>query len=113
MRDIGKRIAAEGYSVLVPNPFYRVAAVPMFDSDSSFDFENQADTAKLRPLMASVNAPDAAERDAIAYVAFLDAQSEVNKATKIGTQGSRTRTSICLSRARSPFPASLCWTRPT
>src|SRR5499426_1830215 len=22
MRDIGKRIAAEGYSVLVPNPFY-------------------------------------------------------------------------------------------
>src|SRR5579864_2572064 len=25
MRDIGKRIAAEGYSVLVPNPFYRVS----------------------------------------------------------------------------------------
>src|SRR5215471_1083791 len=25
MRDIGKRIAAEGYSVVVPNPFYRVA----------------------------------------------------------------------------------------
>src|SRR4051812_22354807 len=24
MREIGKRIAAEGYSVLVPNPFYRV-----------------------------------------------------------------------------------------
>ena len=24
MRDIGKRMAAEGYSVLVPNPFYRV-----------------------------------------------------------------------------------------
>jgi carboxymethylenebutenolidase len=26
MRDIGKRIAAEGYSVLVPNPFYRAIA---------------------------------------------------------------------------------------
>ena len=24
MREIGKRIASEGYSVLVPNPFYRV-----------------------------------------------------------------------------------------
>ena len=24
MRDMGKRLAAEGYSVLVPNPFYRV-----------------------------------------------------------------------------------------
>jgi carboxymethylenebutenolidase len=87
MRDIGKRIAAEGYSVLVPNPFYRVAAAPVFDDASSFDFENQADMAKLRPLMGSVNAPGAAERDAIAYVGFLDAQSQVNKATKIGTQG--------------------------
>ena len=28
MRDIGKRIAAEGYSVLVPNPFYRTAKAP-------------------------------------------------------------------------------------
>jgi carboxymethylenebutenolidase len=25
MREMAKRIAAEGYSVLVPNPFYRVA----------------------------------------------------------------------------------------
>ena len=29
MRDIGKRLAAEGYSVLVPNPFYRVAKAPV------------------------------------------------------------------------------------
>src|SRR5436190_3375293 len=87
MRDIGKRIAAEGYSVLVPNPFYRVAKAPVFDNPSSFDFQNQADMAKLKPLMASVNAPGAAEKDAIAYIAFLDAQSQINKAKKIGTQG--------------------------
>src|SRR6476659_6283870 len=31
MRDIGKRIAAEGYAVLVPNPFYRVAKAPVID----------------------------------------------------------------------------------
>ncbi len=43
--------------------------------------------AKLRPLMASVNAPGVAEKDAVAYIAFLDAQSQVNKAKKIGTQG--------------------------
>src|ERR1700722_17694360 len=30
MRDIGKRIAGEGYSVLVPNPFYRLAKSPVF-----------------------------------------------------------------------------------
>ena len=87
MRDIGKRIAAEGYSVLVPNPFYRVAKAPVFDNPSSFDYQNQADMAKLKPLMASVNAPGAAEKDAVAYVAFLDAQSQINKAKKIGTQG--------------------------
>jgi carboxymethylenebutenolidase len=87
MRDIGKRIAAEGYSVLVPNPFYRVAKAPVFDSASSFNFQNQADMAKLQPLMGSVNAPGAAEKDAVAYIAFLDAQSQINKAKKIGTQG--------------------------
>ena len=87
MRDIGKRIAAEGYSVLIPNPFYRIAKAPVFDSASSFNFQNEADMAKLRPLMASVSAPGAAEKDAVAYIAFLDAQSQINKAKKIGTQG--------------------------
>ena len=87
MRDIGKRIAAEGYAVLVPNPFYRVAKAPIFDSASSFNFQNQADMAKLQPLMGSVNAPGAAEKDAVAYIAFLDAQPQINKAKKMGTQG--------------------------
>jgi len=87
MRDIGKRVAAEGYSVLVPNPFYRVAKAPVFQDASSFSFQNQADMAKLQPLMASINAPGAAEKDAAAYVAFLDAQPQVDKARKIGTQG--------------------------
>jgi carboxymethylenebutenolidase len=86
MREIGKRIAAEGYSVLVPNPFYRVAKDPFPDA-STFSFQNPTDRAKLGPLMGSVNAPGNAEKDAMAYVAFLDAQKEVNKAKKIGTQG--------------------------
>ena len=87
MRDIGKRIAAEGYSVLVPNPFYRVAKAPGIQDPSTFDFQNQADMAKLRPLMSSINAPGAAEKDAVAYIAFLDAQPQVARAKKIGTQG--------------------------
>jgi carboxymethylenebutenolidase len=86
MRAIGKRIAAVGYSVLVPNPFYRVSKAPFTDA-STFNFQNPDDMAKLRPLMASVTAPGNAEKDAGAYVAFLDAQKEVNKAKKIGTQG--------------------------
>src|SRR3984893_7165319 len=86
MRDMAKRLAAAGYSVLVPNPFYRVAKAPFSDA-SNFNFQNPADMAKLQPLMASVNAPGNAEKDAVAYVGFLDAQKEVNKAKKIGTQG--------------------------
>ena len=43
--------------------------------------------AKLRPLMGSIGAPGAAEKDAIAFIAFLDEQKQVNKAKKFGTQG--------------------------
>ena len=86
MRGIGRRIAAEGYSVLVPNPFYRISKAPFTDA-SNFNFQNADDMAKIKPLMASVNAPGNAEKDAAAYVAFLDAQKEVNKKKKIGSQG--------------------------
>ncbi|MBZ5611782.1 MAG: dienelactone hydrolase family protein [Acidobacteriia bacterium] len=85
MRDIGKRIAADGYSVLVPNPFYRSSKAPV--PSGPFSFQNQADMAKLQQLMATLNVPGAAEKDAIAFIAFLDAQKEVNKTKKIGTQG--------------------------
>ncbi|HTD42606.1 MAG TPA: dienelactone hydrolase family protein [Bryobacteraceae bacterium] len=84
MREMAKRIAAEGYSVLVPNPFYRVTKAPFTDA-SNFNFAT--DMGKIQPLMASVNAPGNPEKDAIAYVAFLDAQKQVNKSKKIGTQG--------------------------
>ncbi len=87
MREIGKRIAGEGYSVLVPNPFYRLAKAPVFDDPSKFNFANPADMAKLQPLMGSINAPGAAERDATAFIAWLDTQRQVDKAKKIGTQG--------------------------
>ncbi len=86
MRAIGRRIAGEGYSVLVPNPFYRVAKNPFTDA-STFSFSNPEDRAKLGPLMGSVTAAGNAEKDAAAYIAFLDAQKEVNKSKKIGTQG--------------------------
>src|SRR5438132_9885294 len=51
MRDIGRRLAGAGYSVLIPNPFYRVAKAPVFETAANFDFNNQADRAKLGPLM--------------------------------------------------------------
>lgn len=86
-REIGKRIAAQGYSVLVPNPFYRKAKAPVIEDTAHFNFQNPADMAKLQPLMASINAPGNAEKDAAVYIAWLDKQKQVNKGKKIGTQG--------------------------
>jgi carboxymethylenebutenolidase len=63
-----------------------VSKAPFTDA-SNFDFANPTDRAKLGPLMGSVNAPGNAEKDAVAYIAFLDAQKQVNKSKKIGTQG--------------------------
>ncbi len=85
MRDLGKRIAAEGYSVLVPNHLYRMARAPVFGS--SFDYNKPADREKYRRITAPFFVPGAAERDAVAYVAFLDAQRQVSKKKKIGTHG--------------------------
>ena len=85
MREMAKRIAAEGYSVLVPNPFYRVGKAPFFTDASTVNF--QTDRGKIQPLMDSVNASGNPEKDAVAYIAFLDAQKQVNKSKKIGTQG--------------------------
>src|SRR4029453_10728312 len=87
MRDIGRRLAGQGYSVLVPNPFYRVAKAPVFESASNFNFGDQAQRARLTPLMRSITAAGAAERDAAALIAWLDMQRPVDRTKRVGTQG--------------------------
>jgi carboxymethylenebutenolidase len=86
IRELGRRIAREGYSVLAPNLFYRTARVPVFDEN--FDYAgNLADREKYGRIVKPFLAPGAAERDAVAYVSFLDAQPQVNRKRKIGTHG--------------------------
>jgi carboxymethylenebutenolidase len=84
-RDMGRRLASEGYAVLVPNPFYRTAPGPVVDNVSTFNF--QTDFAKLKPYTGPLADVKAVESDARAYVAFLDAQAAVNKSRKLGVQG--------------------------
>jgi len=86
-REMAKRLAAQGYSVVVPNPFYRVAKTPVFADISAFDFESPTDRAKLMQLMNPLTASGAAEGDAKAYVAFLRDQPQVDRTKKIGVQG--------------------------
>ena len=84
LREMGKRLAGEGYAVLAPNPYYRVGKGTLLDT-KTFSFQN--DRAKLAPLMGSITADGAAEKDAAAFVAWLDTQKQVNTSKKIGTQG--------------------------
>jgi carboxymethylenebutenolidase len=84
MRDMAKRLAADGFTVLVPNPFYRTSKAPGLSTD--IDFNNAADRAKIDMLRAPLTS-DAVMQDAAAYVKFLDAQSSVNKKAKMGVFG--------------------------
>ena len=84
-REMGRRLAAEGYSVLIPNPYYRSTKAPGITTD--LNFQNPDDRAKLGALMGPLTAPGAAERDAVTYIAFLDGQPAVRKSSKIGTTG--------------------------
>ena len=84
MRDMAKRLAVEGYTVLVPNPFYRSARPPVLGPN--FDFGSPEDRARLGELRKPLT-QEAVMRDGAAWVAFLDAQDAVNKKAKIGVVG--------------------------
>lgn len=86
-RAMGRRLAAQGYAVLVPNPFYRTARAPVVVDASSFNFADPAERSKTEQWTTPLRAPGAIERDAEAHVAFIDAQPQVDRAHKIGTQG--------------------------
>jgi len=79
-RTMGKRLAENGYSVLVVNPFYRTKKAPTADQGAATPIPS------LLPLAQSLNATTHAT-DAKAFVAWLDQQPSVAKNRKIGTQG--------------------------
>ena len=77
MRNMAKRLAQQGYAVLVPNPFYR-AGKP-----------NATGATEIKEMFAFRKGMSQATdmTDARAFIAWLDAQPQVNKNRKIGTQG--------------------------
>ncbi len=83
-REMGRRLAAEGYVVLVPNFYYRSKKAPVFDG--AFNFSSQEDRARITPMRAALT-NEAAKRDAGAYIDFIDAQPQTNKKKTIGVQG--------------------------
>lgn len=83
-REMGRRLAASGYVVLVPNLYYRVKKAPVVES--GFNFASPEDRAKIAPMRATVT-PEGTDRDATAYIAFLDALPQTDKKKKLGVQG--------------------------
>jgi carboxymethylenebutenolidase len=79
-RQMGKRLAESGYSVLVVNPFYRVKKAPTADKGAATPIPD------LLPLAGALN-ETTQMTDAKAFIGWLDKQASVAKNKKMGTQG--------------------------
>jgi len=79
-RQMGKRLAESGYSVLVVNPFYRVKKAPTAEAGGATPID------QVRPLAQGLN-ETTHMTDAKAFIGWLDQQASVAKNRKIGTQG--------------------------
>jgi carboxymethylenebutenolidase len=82
--DMGRRLAGQGYAVLVVNPFYRGARAPVVAEGASFNDQAVRDT--VFPLAGALNA-ETHFTDARAFVDYLDSHGSVNTDRKIGTMG--------------------------
>ena len=83
-RQMGKRLAESGYSVLVINPFYRIKKAPTAPEHA--DFQDPATRTALMAQMSSLT-PETTLTDAKAFVTWLDSQASVDKKRKLGTTG--------------------------
>src|SRR5262249_43497745 len=73
-RDMARRIAEEGYCVLMPNVFYRSGRPPLWDFPRRLGEER---TMKRIAELGAPVTPEAMERDALDYVEFLAAKDSV------------------------------------
>jgi len=83
-RQMGKRLAESGYTVLVINPFYRTKKAPTAPEHPDF---NDPATRQALMSLAGALSPATALTDATAFVAYLDSQPAVDKKRKMGTTG--------------------------
>ncbi|GAA4780896.1 dienelactone hydrolase family protein [Stakelama sediminis] len=81
---MARRLAGQGYAVLVANPYYRDVPAPQFADFNRFRSDNGFQ--KVSPWRARLTA-DAIMRDAGALTGWLDARDEVDTAAGIGTNG--------------------------
>ena len=83
-KQMGKRLAEAGYTVLVVNPFYRTKKAPTAPERADFD---DPETRKMLMELRSTLSPATARTDANAFVAWLDGQAATDTKRKAGTTG--------------------------
>ena len=83
-RQMGKRLAEAGYTVLVVNPFYRTKKAPTAPEHADFD---DPDTRKMLMDLRATLGPATAKTDAQALIPWLDKQAAVDTGRKAGTTG--------------------------
>ena len=83
-RQMGKRLAGSGYSVLVVNPYYRKKRAP--EAPEHADFDDPATRNALMELRGTLT-PATTDTDAVAFVQWLDAQPSVDRRKRMGTTG--------------------------
>ena len=85
-RDMGKRMAAEGYEVLIPNPFYRTKKGALLTPEEQASFDFAKDGAKLLPHTSAITAAGATSDETV-WLAYLDNLSQVSKKAKLAVNG--------------------------
>lgn len=83
-KAMGERLAAEGFAVIVPDPYWRDAGHAMFADFA--DFAGNGGFDKVAPWRARFT-PATIRADALALVAWLDRQAAVDSAAPMGARG--------------------------
>lgn len=83
-REMGKRLAQSGYSVLVVNPYYRTAVGRITPEGMGF---NNPEIREILLPHARTLSPETCVLDGRDYVSWLDAQDSVDTSRKVGTAG--------------------------
>ena len=81
---MARRLASDGYAVLLVNHYYRTAKAPLLSGLA--EWRTPAGGEKLKPAIAAITVPGIIS-DSKAFVAWLDKQAPVDTKRKIGSAG--------------------------
>lgn len=83
-KAMARRLAQAGYAVLLVNQYYRSARAPVLSGFA--EWRTPAGQDKLKPMIAAIT-PEGTQRDAAAFVAWLDRQPAVDRQRGMASTG--------------------------